>query len=1534
MDQAENKFNIKWKLKQILLYVPVFILILFALIVTVIQIPIVQTKILNSISKVISSRTDYNIEIGHVNLSWYDNILFENLKVYDNQDSTLLTTRNISANIGLYDLVVNKKIIFDEIDLKSPAVHLIKKTDSTAINISEFLIQLKGDQSKKSNQTSPIIIKSINIYDGTFTYNDLTKPFLEKGKDYSHFGYKSIFATATQFIQKADSIDFDLLSMKAIDMTEQLNIKSLHGLFSYCNQSITFSNLDLNTDHSQIRDSLRLNYSSSAALSSFVDSVSFFLNLDSSFISSDDIALFAPSIEHINQVYELSGEVKGTIGDLRTKNIHLKFGKNTIIEGNLNFFGLPKIEETFIDINLKRATLTPDDFQRYIPEQYRQNLPNTGTIEFKGQYLGFPTDFVSNGTFTMAAGFIKSDLNFKLVKGKKAQYSGNLILKDFDLGKVFNNEKLLQKIYFNGNIKGKGLDAKDASLRLNAKIDSIGIKGYKYSNIYANGDLANGYFEGELKTKDPNLVFDGQVNIDIRDQRDKINISACLDALNLQPLGFSEKDIFISSHIEIDIKGFHIDSLKGFANLQNSKLIIDSDKLELDSIKFLSFLVGDERTVSLETDGLSAEAKGNFKNSTVLKEFNKLYKELWLNLQNNQDSIDLYYSQKQDEIENFEVDLKINLRDANKFIQPFYPNIHISKGTHLEGKFISDKTSILSINTNLDSLTINNNLFLQNQLDLSISKKNSYRNTLSSFFISSKEQNWNGESRTDNIYLESIWSNNHVDLELNLDQPQIKNTLNLKAAIDFLQDSINFHFLESDIQALGKYWNFDNTNQIVYVNDKFDFYNVKLIHDLQSVSLNGTLSNDASDQLHVDIRKFSVSSLNSILPIQISGIVDGNIDINKLENDVLIESNLRAKAFYIEDFLVGDIDCFSDWENNRDRLGMDFTVNRANKRIIDVNGYFYPKKENNQLDMSAVFDSANLNIIQPFVKDQFSNLSGFASGKFSIAGNPSSPVLDSKDASGKITKGTIKINYTNTNYSFSGGILFRENQIGVDNLILVDVLNNKATFDGGIFHDGFQHFVLDISGTFQNFKLLNTGSKDNKLYYGTAHATGDISILGAVNNLQIDARAKTTKGTRISIPIGELSEYSVEQKEYISFVDLKDPEHQKRMTEIAKEEINLKGLKLDFDIELTNDAYTELIFDVKAGDIIRGRGNGNIKLQIDPYGDFNMFGDLQIESGGYNFTLYNIINKEFDIQKGSSISWYGDPYGAKMNINAQYRQLASLAPILTGVDANDSPDLRTKYPSIVDLYLKGNLLSPEISFGINIEDYPDNVSLNGGGRIPLDAQISAFKNRLAANEQEMKRQVFSLVILRKFSPENSFQVNGSQTFGNSLSEFVSNQLSYWATQVDENLEVDVNLPVLSDEAFNTFQLRLSYSFLDGRLKVTRGGGFANNSTNNSSDLSSIIGDWTVEYLLTPDGRFRAKMYSRSNISTVANRELGENSTETGFSLQFVRSFDQLKNIITDSRDKNRQNNESDKLKLDKEQGVRTEDEESPVSNSK
>ena len=95
---------------------------------------------------------------------------------------------------------------------------------------------------------------------------------------------------------------------------------------------------------------------------------------------------------------------------------------------------------------------------------------------------------------------------------------------------------------------------------------------------------------------------------------------------------------------------------------------------------------------------------------------------------------------------------------------------------------------------------------------------------------------------------------------------------------------------------------------------------------------------------------------------------------------------------------------------------------------------------------------------------------------------------------------------------------------------------------------------------------------------------------------------------------------------------------------------------------------------------------------------------------------------------------------------------------------------------------------------------------------------------------------------------------------------------------------------------------MSYSFLDGRLRVTRDGGFSDQTS--GTNVASILGDWSVEYLLSPDGKLRTKIYNKTNYNSL-NSNLKTTSTTAGFSLMHTQSFDEIKNIFKKSRDKNK-----------------------------
>lgn len=131
-------------------------------------------------------------------------------------------------------------------------------------------------------------------------------------------------------------------------------------------------------------------------------------------------------------------------------------------------------------------------------------------------------------------------------------------------------------------------------------------------------------------------------------------------------------------------------------------------------------------------------------------------------------------------------------------------------------------------------------------------------------------------------------------------------------------------------------------------------------------------------------------------------------------------------------------------------------------------------------------------------------------------------------------------------------------------------------------------------------------------------------------------------------------------------------------------------------------------------------------------------------------------------------------------------------------------------------------------------------------------------------------------MLRRFSPEGQF--SGSGIGFSNLTQLISSQLNNLIAQVDENLEIDFDLVGLDDTALETFQLRVAYTFFDGRLRVTRDGGFTDLQGN--ADFNTIAGDWQAEYLLTEDGRYRVRVYNRNNFNTLTALNINNRAPNT------------------------------------------------------
>ena len=419
-------------------------------------------------------------------------------------------------------------------------------------------------------------------------------------------------------------------------------------------------------------------------------------------------------------------------------------------------------------------------------------------------------------------------------------------------------------------------------------------------------------------------------------------------------------------------------------------------------------------------------------------------------------------------------------------------------------------------------------------------------------YFHSKEQVIGTLATTQDLSFEAIWNDDHIDFETQIEVKEYpENRALVGGQLEFQNDKSVLRFNNSNFSALNQQWHLAPDNQISISQGDFEFESVTLYNDQQSITINGIISKDSSKTLLVEFNKFQVNNLNPILKYKIYGELNANIEFQDLYDEPLINSGLTISDFQLGKFLVGDVTGKSFWNYTEKYFDISLSAARQNMQIVDVRGIYTPKA-NEQLNLLASLNQANLNLVEPFVGQTFSDLQGSINGELTIAGSLKNPKLNGEiDISG----GRFKVNYLNTIYNFDGPVEFTDNSFGIENGQLLDENGSFATINGGLIHDGFKDLKLNLSGDLSNFMVLNTDMEKGALYYGSAIVSGDIHFDGPLSNFRVKASAISEKGTKIFIPIND--DTDVEDKDYINFISFSDT-LQITSSELAQKQIKTR----------------------------------------------------------------------------------------------------------------------------------------------------------------------------------------------------------------------------------------------------------------------------------------------------------------------------------------------------------------------------------------
>ncbi|MBA3971688.1 MAG: translocation/assembly module TamB, partial [Bacteroidetes bacterium] len=471
-------------------------------------------------------------------------------------------------------------------------------------------------------------------------------------------------------------------------------------------------------------------------------------------------------------------------------------------------------------------------------------------------------------------------------------------------------------------------------------------------------------------------------------------------------------------------------------------------------------------------------------------------------------------------------------------------------------------------------------------------------------------------------------------------------------------------------------------------------------------------------------------------------------------------------------------------------------------------------------------------------------------------------------------------------------ILLKKDGLYFNSFTILDADHHPATINGAVKMERFKNLVFGLDVNTKDFLLFNTTALDNKEYYGRMIIDSKIEINGPMTLPVINSKLKMKKGSNFTFAVPEKKLTTDKGEEVVEFDDetnlnpILDPEKKKE-----KQTTGLTGLDISSIIEIDKQATLRFLIDPASTDSLVVKGEAALNFTMDRSGKVSLTGAYNLNDGSYLVSLESVIKRKFKIESGSTIVWNGDPMEAQISINATYSVRASpidlVADQMSGLSESDVSGYKQRYPFLVFLKLRGEIMHPEISFEIQLPP-EDRGILNGA--------VNAKLNLLNEDPSALNKQVFALLVLGRFVQEDPLQTEtnaATAAVRTTVGKFLSAQLNQLSSKVAPGVELNFDIQSSDDYQAGTesgrtqVEIGLKKQLFNERLEVQIGGNVdVEGEKAKQNSASDITSDVTLEYKLTKDGRYRLKGFRHNQYEGAIEGDL----VETGAGVLYIRDF--------------------------------------------
>lgn len=1448
-----------------------------------------QSFLGEKVAAYLSELSGMRVEIGRLNIGVLLSIEVDGLLVEDHHGVAML-------DIGRFRIVgVNYKplrgvISVGMVGVANGDVNLVQYCGENELNINVLINSFSGDTSSSEFKMPLIEVRRLEIERMKFRYQDENSSVGIRAMDYANIRASDIFVDASDIIIDGLNFDFRLERLSASERCG-LIVNELSGDFSLSDNHLNILDLRLLTPYSDLDCDVRLGYSHWRDYIKFVTNVNMSVEVRDSKVNTLDIGRFAEAFYGFNNEFEIKATATGTVDDLCADVSELSFGAETNFVGSVDVRGLPDIAVSVFNVNFHKFTFSSPDIMnisigggRRLDYLFKlpKSLDGVGALCLRGNFNGKVDDFKTMLSLEgNREGMVHIDGNMRIDENGNSNYQAVIGAMNVDLGKDFGLKELGLSS-FKMKVDGSGFDLNSLRLKADIRFDNISVMGYSYDNVVVNGSYFNNLCNALVSVNDDNLKLnlEGAIDIDGDNTITEFDLNikkSVLSRLKLFKNPNDSIDVSLATKLRVRMIGTDVDRNVSLINI-DSTFYSEGDK-SLFMRKFaLTTQMSDEQFKSLKlvSDYVNGEITGqiNFRELPAVLE-NILDNTLFNVITADSTKIKPY---KETQDFNFAFSFT-NIETVLKF---FVPDLNVPSSVNIEGGLKSADESLfvncnlpLALYSGVNVIGMKMSLKTQSQdlLILKIQTDSVSIGDMAKPAVPLAKWGLDAFVSKDVVDYKIGWFGNDSD---NYVKGNISLTESPKVTVSITDSYI------SGVEH-GE-WRFNPQSKISFDNEDIYVHKFNVSNGEDSFGIEGSLSRDENSKLRVVLDNFAVSNLDFLMGRvggDFVGDMSGYFELMNPYGIPKIESNIKIVNTVFKNERLGDVSIMLDYDRENELI--ELTVNsvvtegRYKYSPILIHGFYYPKGLDSgkkgdlgAFDITCKVQNFNISTLEIFLNSFLSDIKGLATGYFSLKGTFEDP-----DISGsiKLANAQFRVKFLNTLYSLSDEFKVDNKGLTFDNVKITDTLGRVALLNGSITHNKLKDLHLDLKVNPDNFAVLYTNRTSSSLFYGSASASGDISVLGPIDDIVVSAKVRTTKGSDIYIPISSTS--TIEDSYFVVFIDDRDNSSQ---SEIASKTVQKdSGFSLGFDISVNPNTQISVIIPGSMGSLSVS-GNGNVNMDLNKHGNFTLNGDYIVNSGTFILNLENIYGKQLDIKSGSKISFRGDPANATIDIATFYKTRTTLA----GLNLADSTynNIRTDVNAVI--YLKNTLMSPEMWFSV---EFPG---------IDNDKKQEIYSVLDTTNQTLMTQQVLSLLLLNTFSMSSSSGL-GSNLAGSSIA-LVTSQLNKLLSSFSKNVDIGFNYRPGDQSLAAEYELALSTNFFDNRLQVSGNFGYRQDDVSvTAQNASQIIGDVLISYKLTKEGNVRVVAYNETN-----NPNLMTTSADytQGVGISLSKSFNNIKELFT------------------------------------